>query len=76
MLLSDISPNTLSQSGSQQKDTMGATLRMAQMYHERYPWIVDWSNMQGKTCLHLAALKGNEELVRVRAFYCFALNVL
>jgi hypothetical protein len=44
---------------------MGAALRMARLYYERYPWILDWSNVQGKTALHMAALKGNEELVRV-----------
>ncbi|KAI6034372.1 ankyrin repeat-containing domain protein [Pisolithus microcarpus] len=35
------------------------------LYHDRYPWILDWSNSQGKTALHMAALKGNEELVRM-----------
>ena len=35
------------------------------MYYDRYTWILDWSNVQGKTALHIAALKGNEELVRV-----------
>lgn len=46
-------------------DVVGAALRMSRMYYDRYTWILDWSNMQGKTALHIAALKGNEELVRV-----------
>lgn len=47
-------------------DLMGAALRMARLYYERYPFILEWSNLHGKTALHVAALKGNEELVRVR----------
>ena len=51
----------------------GAAQRMARKYYERYPFILDWSNLQGKTALHVAAIKGNEEFVRVRhlllAFY-------
>jgi ankyrin repeat protein len=47
-------------------DIMGAALRMARLYYDRYSWILDWSNVHGKTALHVAALKGNEELVRVR----------
>lgn len=44
---------------------MGAALRMAHLYHERYPFILEWSNVDGKTALHVAALKGNEDIVRV-----------
>lgn len=47
-------------------DLVGAGLRMSRMYWDRYPWILDWSNMHGKTALHMAALKGNEELAEVR----------
>ncbi len=47
---------------------MRATLRMARLYYDRYPKVLDWSNNQGKTALHIAALKGKEELVRVRPF--------
>jgi hypothetical protein len=47
-------------------DSSGASLRMARLYYDRYTWILDWSNTQGKTALHIASLKGNEELVRVR----------
>ncbi|TDL29429.1 ankyrin [Rickenella mellea] len=46
-------------------DLMGAALRMARLYYERYPFILEWSNLQGKTALHVGALKGNEELVRM-----------
>lgn len=47
-------------------DFMGAALRMARLYYDRYPFILDWSDSSGKTALHVAALKGNEELCRVR----------
>ncbi|KAF7288299.1 ANK-REP-REGION domain-containing protein [Mycena chlorophos] len=43
----------------------GAALRMARMYYDRYPDILDWSNVHGKTALHMASLKGHEELVRM-----------
>ena len=39
---------------------------MAQLYLERYAFLLDWPNVQGMTALHQAALKGNEEFVRVR----------
>lgn len=39
---------------------------MARLYYDRYSWILDWSNVHGKTALHISALIGNEELVRVR----------
>ena len=52
---------------------MGAALRMARMYYDRYPFILEWSNTQGKTALHTAALKGNEDLARVcSSFSTFA----
>ncbi|KZW04106.1 ankyrin [Exidia glandulosa HHB12029] len=41
-----------------------AAQRMARSYFERYPFIIDWSNLQGKTALHVAAIKGTEEFVR------------
>ena len=59
---SPVDPYTLH---SAQVDISGACLRMARLYYDRYPEILDWSNMQGKTALHIASLKGNEELVRV-----------
>ncbi|KAG1752664.1 ankyrin repeat-containing domain protein [Suillus paluster] len=67
MLLADFKPPPPNPyaPGPSQVDLMGAALRMARLYYERYPWILDWSNIQGKTALHMAALKGNEELVRM-----------
>lgn len=52
-------------SGPSDHEFLSATLRMARMYHERYPDILDWANVEGKTALHIAALRGNEDLVRV-----------
>ena len=43
-----------------------AALRMAKLYYDRYPYIRDWANSQGKTALHAASMRGNEEIVRVR----------
>lgn len=56
-------------------DLMGAALRMAQAYYYRYPYMLEWSDVQGKTALHIAALKGNDSFVQVRA-YEMALPVL
>jgi len=47
-----------------------AALRMAKLYYDRYPYIRDWANSQGKTALHAASMRGNEEVVRVRGPYC------
>lgn len=68
MLLADQKPSTTGAyvSSVDSEDNPGAYLRMARLYYDRYPWVLDWSNIQGKTALHIAALKGNEELVRVR----------
>lgn len=38
---------------------------MARSYYEYYPDTLDWANSEGKTALHVASLRGNEELVRV-----------
>lgn len=46
-------------------DLQDTALRMASMYYERYPYLIDWSNVHGKTALHVAATKGNEGFVRV-----------
>ena len=53
--------------GPSEQDFMSATLRMARLYYDRYQdeEILDWANSEGKTALHVAAAKGNEELVRV-----------
>ena len=67
MLLVDfkpLPPNPYAPAPSQ-ADLRGAALRMARLYYDRFSWILD-RNSQGKTALHMAALKGNEELVRVR----------
>lgn len=70
MLLADHRPPPLDPyaSTSLSPDSTGAFLRMARLYYDRYPWTLDWSNIHGKTALHIAALRGNEELVRVFNF--------
>ncbi|KAF4619314.1 hypothetical protein D9613_005336 [Agrocybe pediades] len=68
MLLAEQRPtpsNPYAASTASDTDNTGAHLRMARLYYDRYPWILDWSNVYGKTALHIAALKGNEELVRM-----------
>ncbi|KAJ7180237.1 ankyrin repeat-containing domain protein [Mycena crocata] len=65
MLLADYTPINLVNSRPSSVDVMGAALRMARLYYDRYPDILDWSNVHGKTALHIAALKGHEELVRM-----------
>jgi len=44
-------------------------LRMARLYYERFPFLIDWSNVAGQTALHVASTKGNEEFVRVSQIY-------
>ena len=68
-------PSYPQSNGSSEQDFLGATLRMARMYIDRYPDILDWANMEGKTALHVAALKGNEELVRVSLWRSFPFSV-
>ncbi|KAI9066741.1 ankyrin [Trametes sanguinea] len=58
-------PSTPHTTGPPDTDFLGATLRMARLYIDRYPDIIDWANAEGKTALHVASLKGNEELVRM-----------
>ncbi|GLB33936.1 putative ankyrin repeats containing protein [Lyophyllum shimeji] len=67
MLLADHKPPSVNSYISQQpsQDISGATLRMARLYYDRYSGILDWANSQGKTALHIASIKGNEELVRM-----------
>ncbi|TFY59944.1 hypothetical protein EVJ58_g5453 [Rhodofomes roseus] len=67
ILLADAKPPITTPYGSTQseQDFLSATLRMARLYYDRYPDILDWANMEGKTALHVAALKGKEELVRM-----------
>jgi len=63
MLLADQNPDP--SNAFEADDNRGAYLRMARLYYDKYSWILDWSNVHGKTALHIAAIKGNEELVRV-----------
>ena len=72
MLLADQKPAPLDPyaTPSSTQDSTGAILRMARLYYDRYPWTLDWSNVHGKTALHIAAIRGNEELVRVLPFHC------
>ncbi|CCL99451.1 uncharacterized protein FIBRA_01469 [Fibroporia radiculosa] len=67
ILLADARPPVTNPfgSGPSEHDFLSATLRMARLYYDRYPDILDWANVEGKTALHVAALKGNEELVRM-----------
>ncbi|KZT74303.1 ankyrin [Daedalea quercina L-15889] len=67
LLLADAKPPFTSPYGTTQSEQefLSATLRMARLYYDRYPDILDWANMEGKTALHVAALKGKEELVRM-----------
>ncbi|EIN10402.1 ankyrin, partial [Punctularia strigosozonata HHB-11173 SS5] len=65
ILLADSKPSVTSPHRlDPDRDVIGAALRMAVLYHERYPETLDWANSQGRTALHVAALKGNEDLVR------------
>jgi len=75
MILADQQPTAYASAAAMQ-DSTDAFLRMARLYYDRYSWVLDWSNTQGKTALHIAALKGNEELVRVcsSAVSCFPLT--
>ena len=66
ILLADIKPPSTGLYAYSDPDFIGSALRMARMYYDRYPFILDWSDSSGRTALHVAALKGNEELVRVR----------
>ncbi|GBE79660.1 hypothetical protein SCP_0208600 [Sparassis crispa] len=67
ILLADVRPPyaTAYGAGPSDPDFLSATLRMARLYYDRYPDILDWANIEGKTALHVAALKGNEDLVRM-----------
>ncbi|KAF9451658.1 ankyrin [Macrolepiota fuliginosa MF-IS2] len=70
MILADSGPppNVYTSSAST-LDFNSAALRMARLYYDRYQAthkdLLDWANVQGRTALHLAAVKGNEDLVRV-----------
>lgn len=68
ILLAEIKPPPIgfNAAGS---DILGAALRMARLYYERYPYILDWSNSSGRTALHVAAMTGKDDMVRVRIPY-------
>ncbi|CAL1700871.1 unnamed protein product [Somion occarium] len=65
ILLADTKAPLTSPYGSSDHEFYSTILRMAKLYYDRYPDILDWANVDGKTALHVAALKGNEELVRM-----------
>jgi hypothetical protein len=67
-LLADFKPPVSASYRSTPNDyyASGAALRMAKLYFDRYPYVRDWANSQGKTALHVASMRGNEEIVRVR----------
>ncbi|KAF7776024.1 hypothetical protein Agabi119p4_4417 [Agaricus bisporus var. burnettii] len=70
MILADSGPPPqIYSSSASTLDFNSATLRMARLYYDRYQSsilnLLDWSNVQGRTALHLAAIKGNEDLVRM-----------
>jgi len=67
MLLADLKPLSMNNYAAtvSEHDSTGAALRMARLYFDRYPWTLDWSNVHGKTALHIASIRGNEELVRM-----------
>ena len=56
MLLADFKPPQPNPyaPGTSQAGLMGAALRMVRLYYDRFPWILDWSNSQGNTALHMA----------------------
>ena len=68
-LLADFKPPVATPYRSASNDSYsyasGVALRMARLYYDRYPYIRDWANSQGKTALHVASMRGNEEIVRV-----------
>ncbi|OSX60311.1 hypothetical protein POSPLADRAFT_1147513 [Postia placenta MAD-698-R-SB12] len=67
ILLAEARPPLSSSYGSGPSDHefFSANLRMARLYYDHYPDILEWANVEGKTPLHVAAMKGNEELVRI-----------
>ena len=73
ILLADMKPPLTSSYAPSDPDFMGTALRMARLYYDRFPYILDWSDSSGKTALHVAALKGNEELCRVCVFVVLVL---
>lgn len=59
-------PNPYSPTMSPQ-DTSTSLVRMLTAYHARFPFLLDWTNVRGKTPLHLASIVGNVAIAEVRA---------
>lgn len=57
--------SNLNQLAPDNADAQGTAMRMARLYWDRFPFITDWCNAQGKTALHIAALRGSDEFVRM-----------
>jgi len=38
---------------------------MTRAYHARFPFLVDWTNVGGKTPLHIASITGNDGIAEV-----------
>jgi hypothetical protein len=55
-------PNHLA---SDDAELQRSAIRMARLYWHRFPFMTDWSNQQGRTALHIAALHGRDEFVQV-----------
>lgn len=61
--------NYLNQSLAEDIELQLSAIRMGRLYWERFPFITDWCNQQGKTATHIAALHGRDEFVRVHALH-------
>ncbi|VDB98729.1 unnamed protein product [Peniophora sp. CBMAI 1063] len=68
ILLAEIKPPPIGANNGG-NDILGAALRMARLYFERYPYILDWSNSEGRTALHVAAMTGKDDMVRMLCDY-------
>ncbi|CAD6571294.1 MAG: hypothetical protein TREMPRED_000233 [Tremellales sp. Tagirdzhanova-0007] len=44
-------------------EQIAISLRMTQLYHTVFPFVLDWSNSGGKTALHVAAQAGNYSFI-------------
>ena len=79
IILAGLGSNSVSspyRSPQDDPDLQDTAMRMARQYWERFPFITDWSNLQGRTALHVAALKGSEDFVRVCSTWCPLRDVL
>lgn len=46
-------------------EQISTSLRMTELYHTLFPFLLDWSNSGGKTALHIAAQAGNFEFINL-----------